>query len=289
MNSREKKLEAFGKLLDIMDRLRRECPWDREQTFETIRTLTIEETYELSDAILKSDMKHIKKELGDVLLHIVFYSKIASETNDFDIADVCEAIAEKLIYRHPHVFGDTDVNNDSENVKKNWEELKLQERNDYDPVVSTGSTTKSNRNDSDPVVSTGSTTKSNTVLGGVPPGLPAMIKASRIQEKVKAIGFDWDKKEQVWDKVSEELEELRQEIRKMNTKKTEEEFGDLMFSVINAARLYNIDPENALELTNRKFIERFNYLESKTLIKGKKLRNMTLDEMNEIWEESKKK
>ena len=250
-------MEAFGKLLDIMDRLRKECPWDREQTFESIRNLTIEETYELSDAIVRSEKKHIKKELGDLLLHIVFYSKIASETGDFDIGDVCEAIAEKLIYRHPHVFGDIDVKGDPENVKKNWEELKLKEGND-------------------------------SVLGGVPAGLPAMIKASRIQEKAKAVGFDWEEKEQVWDKINEELDELKAEIKNMDVKKTEEEFGDLIFSVINAARLYKIDPENALELTNRKFISRFGYLESKTLKKGRKLRTMSLDEMNEIWEESKK-
>jgi MazG family protein len=257
MHSRQEKLEAFGKLLDIMDRLRAECPWDREQTFESIRNLTIEETYELSDAIVRSDKENIKKELGDIFLHIVFYSKIASETCDFDVADVCSAISEKLVYRHPHVFGDTDVKGDPENVKKNWEELKLKEGND-------------------------------SVLGGVPAGLPAMIKASRIQEKVKAVGFDWTVKEQVWEKVREELAELQYEIKNMDKVKSEEEFGDLIFSIINAARLYNIDPENALELTNRKFISRFGYLESQTLKKGRKLRNMTLDEMNEIWEESKK-
>ena len=249
-------MEAFGRLLDIMDRLRAECPWDSEQTFDTLRNLTIEETYELSDAIVRSDLSHIMKELGDILLHIVFYAKIASETGDFDIADVCNAISDKLIFRHPHVFGETDVHGDPENVKKNWEELKLKEGN-------------------------------HSVLGGVPPGLPAMIKAGRIQEKARAVGFDWTEKEQVWDKVTEELSELKNEIKNMDSPEMEKEFGDLMFSMINAARLYKIDPENALELTNRKFIHRFNYLESKTIKQGRKLREMTLDEMNEIWEESK--
>lgn len=256
MHTREEKMEAFGRLLDIMDRLRVECPWDREQTFESIRNLTIEETWELSDAIVRGDKKHISKELGDILLHIVFYARIASETGDFDIADVCQAISEKLIFRHPHVFGDTDVQGDPENVKKNWEELKLKEGNP-------------------------------SVLGGVPPGLPAMIKAGRIQEKARAVGFDWTEKEQVWDKVDEELSELKTEIGRMDLQRMEKEFGDLMFSMINAARLYKIDPENALELTNRKFISRFNYLESRTIQKGRKLREMTLDEMNEIWEEAK--
>jgi MazG family protein len=257
-HSREEKLEALGRLLDIMDELREKCPWDREQTFESIRNNTIEETYELADAILKKYMTHIKKELGDLLLHIVFYSKMGSETGAFDMKDVADAISEKLIFRHPHVFGDTDVKNSSETVKKNWEELKIKEGN-------------------------------HSVLGGVPDSLPSLIKANRIQEKARAVGFDWDKREQVWDKVEEELRELKVEIERMNKDKITAEFGDLFFSLVNASRLYGVDPETALEMTNRKFISRFNYLESKTLKQGRKLRNMTLDEMNEIWEEAKMK
>jgi len=257
LHERDEQLKAFGKLLDIMDELRLKCPWDREQTFESIRNNTIEETYELADAILKKDMTHIKKELGDLLLHIVFYSKMGSETGSFDIKDVADAISEKLIFRHPHVFGDTDVNNNPEIVKKNWEELKIKEGNP-------------------------------SVLGGVPESLPALIKANRIQEKARAVGFDWDKREQVWDKVEEELNELKVEIEGMDKENIRSEFGDLFFSLVNAARLYDVDPETALELTNRKFISRFNYLESKTLRQGNKLKNMTLDEMNVIWEEAKK-
>ena len=249
-------MEAFGRLLDIMDELRAKCPWDREQTFESIRNNTIEETYELADAILKNDKEHIRKELGDLLLHIVFYAKMGSETNDFDIKDVTDAISEKLIFRHPHVFGDTDVKDSAETVKKNWEELKIKEGN-------------------------------HSVLGGVPTSLPALIKANRIQEKARAVGFDWDERSQVWDKVEEELHELKDEIDRMDKNKMENEFGDLFFSLVNAARLYNIDPETALERTNRKFISRFNYLESRTLKQGRKLKNMTLDEMNEIWEQAK--
>jgi len=257
MHNRDEKLEALGRLLDIMDELREKCPWDREQTFESIRNNTIEETYELADAILMKDMTHIKKELGDLLLHIVFYSKMGSETGSFDIKDVAEAISEKLIFRHPHVFGDTDVKDNPEIVKKNWEELKIKEGN-------------------------------HSVLGGVPGSLPSLIKANRIQEKARAVGFDWDKREQVWDKVEEELGELKTEIEKMDKEKVMAEFGDLFFSLVNAARLYGVDPETALEMTNRKFINRFNYLESKTLKQGRKLKNMSLEEMNEIWEESKK-
>ncbi|MBN1144827.1 MAG: nucleoside triphosphate pyrophosphohydrolase [Bacteroidales bacterium] len=256
MHSKKEKLEALGKLLDIMDELRAKCPWDREQTFESIRNNTIEETYELADAILKKDLINIKKELGDLLLHIVFYSKMGSETGDFDIGDVAEAICEKLIFRHPHVFGDTDVKNNPENVKKNWEELKIKEGN-------------------------------HSVLGGVPPSLPALIKANRIQEKARAVGFDWEERYQVWDKVEEELKELKTEIDRMNKDRISAEFGDLFFSLVNAARLYDVDPETALEQTNRKFISRFNYLESKTLKQGRKLKHMTLDEMNAIWEEAK--
>jgi XTP/dITP diphosphohydrolase len=253
----EDKLKAFERLLNIMDELREKCPWDREQTFETIRNLTIEETYELADAILENDKKEIKKELGDLLLHIVFYSKIGSETNDFDIKDVANAICDKLIFRHPHVFGDTDVKNDPEIVKANWEELKKREGN-------------------------------KSVLSGVPNSLPALIKANRVQEKVRAVGFDWDEREQIWDKVEEELGELKTEIADMNKEKMEQEFGDLMFSLVNAARLYDIDPETALERTNKKFIKRFHYLEKETLNKGRSLKEMNLDEMNEIWEKAKR-
>lgn len=256
MHNRTEKLEALGKLLDIMDELRTKCPWDREQTFESIRNNTIEETYELADAILKSDMQHIKKELGDLLLHIVFYSKMGSETGAFDIKDVADAISEKLIFRHPHVFGNTDVKNNPEIVKKNWEELKIKEGN-------------------------------HSVLGGVPDSLPALIKANRIQEKARAVGFDWDERSQVWDKVEEELLELKTEINRMDKVKITQEFGDLFFSLVNAARLYDVDPETALEKTNRKFISRFNYLESKTLKQNRKLKDMTLEEMNEIWDQAK--
>jgi MazG family protein len=257
MHGKKEKLEAIGRLLDIMDELRTKCPWDREQTFESIRNNTIEETYELADAILKHDMTHIKKELGDLLLHIVFYSKMGSETGAFDFKDVADSISDKLIFRHPHVFGDTDVRDDAEIVKKNWEELKIKEGN-------------------------------HSVLGGVPELLPALIKANRIQEKARAVGFDWDERFQVWDKVEEELKELKAEIDRMDKDNTAAEFGDLFFSLVNAARLYGVDPETALEQTNRKFIKRFNYLESKTLKQGRKLKHMTLDEMNAIWEEAKK-
>ena len=240
-----------------MDELREKCPWDKKQTFETLRRLTIEETYELADAITKNDVNEIKKELGDILLHIVFYAKIGSEQKQFDIDDVINSICEKLIFRHPHIYGDVVVADDEE-VKRNWEDLKLKEGN-------------------------------KSVLNGVPISLPAMIKASRIQEKARGVGFDWEEREQVWDKVNEELNEVIDEANKTdNLKKTELEFGDLLFSVINAARLYNIDPELALERTNQKFIQRFNYLEQQTIKKGKSLHDMSLNEMNLIWEESKK-
>lgn len=256
MNNKEEKIHAFGRLLDVMDELRIKCPWDREQTFESLRNLTIEETYELADAISEGNINEIKNELGDLLLHIVFYSKIASESSEFDIKDVSETIINKLIYRHPHVFGNTDVKDNPELVKKNWEELKIKEGN-------------------------------ASVLGGVPDALPAMIKANRIQEKARSVGFDWEKAEQIWDKIQEELHELQAEIASLNQKEIENEFGDLFFSLINAARLYGVDPETALEKTNRKFIKRFNYLESKTLKKNLQLKNMSLDQMNEIWEEAK--
>ena len=253
----KEKLESFRRLLQIMDELREKCPWDREQTFETLRNLTIEETYELADAILNNNMDDIRKELGDLMLHLVFYAKIGSETNDFDIKSILDTISDKLIFRHPHIFGDTDVKNNPEIVKKNWEELKMREGN-------------------------------HSVLGGVPNSLPAMIKANRIQEKVSAVGFDWDDPSQIWDKIQEEMNEFKEEITHMDKDKMVEEFGDLMFSIINAARLYQIDPETALEKTNKKFIKRFKYLEVKTLKKGKKLERMTLEEMNNIWEEAKK-
>jgi MazG family protein len=255
MNSKEKKLEAFGRLLDVMDELREKCPWDREQSFDSLRNLTIEETYELADSILEKDMKGISKEMGDLLLHIVFYAKIGSETGHFDIADVCDALIEKLIFRHPHVFGDAKVA-DSKNVLENWEDLKIREGN-------------------------------KNVLGGVPKTLPAMIKANRIQDKARAVGFDWDVREQIWDKVNEELNELREVIEEGPQERIEDEFGDLFFSIINAARLYKVDPETALERTNKKFIKRFNYLEQQTLHKGKSLRDMNLEEMNIIWEQAK--
>jgi MazG family protein len=250
----EKKLAVFQELLEIMDRLRAECPWDKKQTNESLRNLTIEETYELADAVLEENPGEIMKELGDLLLHIIFYAKIGSETGDFDIADIIMNLNKKLIYRHPHIFGDTKVN-DAEDVKKNWEELKMRE--------------------------------GKKVLEGVPDSLPAMIKANRIQEKVRAVGFDWDEKSQIWNKVREELEELETEIRNEDPGKTESEFGDLLFSVINAARLYGVDPETALEKTNLKFIKRFGYLEKNTLRKGRSLKDMNLDEMDEIWEQAK--
>jgi XTP/dITP diphosphohydrolase len=251
-----KELNSFKRLLDIMDKLREECPWDRKQTMESLRKLTIEETYELADAILDGDMDEIKKELGDILLHIVFYSKIGKEKSAFDINDVIEGISDKLVYRHPHVFSDTKVKDSSE-VENNWEALKLKENS------------------------------KKRVLDGVPVSLPALVKANRIQEKVKGVGFDWEEKHQIWDKVFEEFRELRKEIQQNNQEKIEAEFGDLFFSLINAARLYNIDPESALERTNKKFTKRFNYLEEKTISKGRSLHDMSLDDMNVIWEEAK--
>ena len=252
------KQQSFDRLLKIMDELREKCPWDREQTFESLRSNTIEETYELIDAINTSDIPNIKKELGDILLHVVFYSKMASESQWFEISDVVNALCDKLVYRHPHVFGQTEVSNAAQ-VVKNWEELKLKEKDG-----------------------------NKSVLSGVPNALPALIKANRIQEKVRAVGFDWEERSQVWDKVQEELDELRHEVEAMDREKMEKEFGDLLFSVVNAARLYGIDPEAALELTNRKFAKRFSYLEEKTIKQGQPLKDMSLDQMNEIWEEAKK-
>ncbi|MEX1384070.1 nucleoside triphosphate pyrophosphohydrolase [Lutibacter sp.] len=255
MNSREQQLKAFGRLLDIMDELRLKCPWDKKQTFQSLRHLTIEETYELGDAILNNDLQEIKKELGDVLLHIVFYAKIGSETDTFDIADVANSISEKLIYRHPHIYGDVIVKDEKE-VKQNWEQLKLNEGK-------------------------------KSVLEGVPKSLPAMVKANRIQDKVAGVGFDWEKPEQVWEKVQEELTELNAEIKKGNTANIEAEFGDVLFSMINYARFINVNPENALERTNKKFINRFQYLEIAAKKINKSLHDMSLEEMDVYWNEAK--
>jgi len=255
---KDKRLTEFKRLLDIMDELREKCPWDREQTNETLRRLTIEETYELADAIIENNNDDIKKELGDLMLHLIFYAKIGKEKGIFDITDVLKGISEKLIYRHPHVFGTVKVNGSTE-VIQNWEKLKLNENEQYKPVLS-----------------------------GVPKSLPSMVKATRIQEKVRGVGFDWDEKEQIWEKVAEELRELQDEVRKGDKTHTEAEFGDLFFSIINAARLYDVDPETALERTNKKFVKRFNYLEEETIRKGKSLHDMSLDEMNTIWEQAKK-
>lgn len=253
----EKAVREFERLLGIMDELREKCPWDREQTLESLRKLTIEETYELGDAILKNDLQEIMKELGDIMLHIVFYAKIGREQNAFDMGDVLYAINEKLIYRHPHVFGDVNVA-DSREVIENWEDLKLKEKG-----------------------------RDKKVLSGVPVAMPALVKANRIQEKASGVGFDWEYKEQVWNKVKEEISELSAEIERMDPDKTEAEFGDLFFAMVNAARLYGVDPEAALERTNIKFINRFNYLESQTMAKGKSLHDMSLAEMDVIWEEAK--
>ena len=256
MNTRQTQLQAFERLLDIMDDLREKCPWDKKQTMQSLRHLTIEETYELGDAILDNDLNEIKKELGDVLLHIVFYAKIGSETNDFDIADVCNDICEKLIYRHPHIYSDTVVK-DEEEVKQNWEKLKLKEGK-------------------------------KSVLEGVPKSLPALVKASRIQDKVKGVGFDWEEPHQVWDKVQEELQELQVEVESGDQDAMESEFGDVLFSMINYARFLNVNPEDALERTNKKFIKRFQYLESKAGELGKPLMEMSLAEMDVFWNEAKR-
>jgi len=258
VKTRKEQMASFERLLDIMDELREKCPWDQKQTFESLRKLTIEEVYELGDAILRSDLQEVKKELGDLLLHIVFYAKIGSELNSFDIGDVINNLIDKLIYRHPHVFSTTEVSNARE-VEENWEALKLTEKD-----------------------------RGRRVLEGVPASLPALVKANRIQEKARGVGFDWEQKEQVWDKVKEELKEFEIEVRANNQKNMECELGDLIFSVVNAARLYDLDPESALERTNQKFIRRFNYLEEQTLLKGKSLHKMSLEEMDVYWEEAKK-
>ena len=256
MTNRTDQLEAFDRLLTIMDELREHCPWDQKQTMETLRSLTIEETYELGDAILDKDLQEVKNELGDLLLHIVFYAKIGSETKDFDISDVIHSICEKLIHRHPHIYSDVEVKDEAE-VKQNWENLKLKE----------GKT---------------------SVLQGVAKSLPALVKASRIQEKVAGVGFDWEHPEQVWEKVEEELGELKLEVENKNQDAIEDEFGDVLFSLINYARFLDINPENALERTNKKFIKRFQYLETKAKSLQKSLSEMTLAEMDVYWDEAKK-
>ncbi|MDG1660930.1 MAG: nucleoside triphosphate pyrophosphohydrolase [Winogradskyella sp.] len=256
MSDRTAQLKAFERLLTIMDELREQCPWDKKQTMESLRHLTIEEVYELGDAILDNDLDEVKKELGDVLLHIVFYSKIGSETKDFDIADVCHSICDKLVDRHPHIYGDVEVK-DEEEVTRNWEQLKLKEGK-------------------------------KSVLEGVPKSLPSMVKANRIQDKVSGVGFDWEKSEQVFEKVEEELAELKVEIAAGDTDRIESEFGDVFFSMVNYARFLKVNPENALERTNKKFITRFQYLEEKSAALQKPLKDMTLSEMDVFWEEAKK-
>ena len=258
MHSSGEKADAFVRLLDVLDNLREKCPWDAKQTNDSLRPNTIEEVYELSEALLNDDVDNIKKELGDVLLHVAFYSKIASEKGHFDIADVCNSLADKLIFRHPHIYGNVDASTPDQ-VSKNWEEIKLKEKGG-----------------------------NKTVLSGVPSSLPSLVKSCRIQEKAANVGFDWEKKEDVWDKVREEADEVECEIKKGNKETLEEEFGDLLFAVVNAARLYGVNPDTALEKTNKKFINRFNYIEKKSSEKGKKLKEMTLDEMEILWNEAKK-
>lgn len=257
MHSYEDKKEAFARFLEVLDTLRVKCPWDAKQTNESLRPNTVEEVFELADALINDDIPNIKKELGDVLLHVAFYSKIASEKGQFDIADVCNSLTDKLIFRHPHIYGNVDADS-PEKVAQNWEEIKLKEKGG-----------------------------NKTVLAGVPNALPALIKANRIQEKAANVGFDWDEPSQVWDKVREEADEVETEIKAGNKDGLEEEFGDLLFAVVNAARLYGVNPENALERTNKKFISRFNYIEAKSKELGKSLKEMTLSEMDALWNEAK--
>jgi len=259
VHTREEQLKAFDRLLTVMDELREKCPWDRKQTFESLRQNTIEETYELAAALLQQDMNEISKELGDVLLHVVFYAKIGSEQGAFDIADVCNKICDKLIYRHPHVYGEQAAKN-AEDVCKLWEQVKLKEKDG-----------------------------NKTVLGGLPDSLPALVKAYRMQDKVANVGFDWEKREDVWAKVKEEIAEFEAEVAEMDDEKASEEFGDLLFAMVNAARLYKIRPDNALEKTNQKFRRRFDYIEQKSKEKGRSLKEMTLDEMEFLWQEAKRK
>ena len=258
MNNREEQLKAFDRLLTVMDELREKCPWDRKQTFESLRQNTIEETYELASALIQNDMNEIAKELGDVLLHVVFYAKIGSEKGAFDIADVCNKIADKLIFRHPHVYGEQAAENADE-VSKLWEQVKLKEKDG-----------------------------NKTVLAGIPEALPALVKAYRIQDKAANVGFDWEKPQDVWAKVKEEIAEFEAEVENMDEEKATDEMGDLFFALVNAARLYKIRPDNALEKTNAKFIKRFNYIEQKAKEKGLSLKDMTLNEMEELWREAKK-
>ena len=259
MHSREEKLEAFGRLLDVLDRLRKECPWDKRQTNESLRPNTIEETFELADALIKDDMANIREELGDVIMHVIFYALIGQERGDFDIADVCDKEAEKLIFRHPHIYGEVQADTE-EKVLQNWEQIKLKEKQGK-----------------------------KRVLSGVPNSLPSLIKAYRIQDKARNVGFDWKEKDDVWDKVREELGELEAELKREDKEHSEKELGDFLFSVINAARLYHLNPDNALEMTNQKFIRRFNYVEEQTLSKGRQLADMTLEEMDQLWNEAKSK
>ena len=259
MSTREEQMQSFGRLLDVLDELREKCPWDRKQTNESLRPNTIEEVYELCDALIQNDKKNICKELGDVLLHVVFYAKIGSETGDFDIKDVCDKLCDKLIFRHPHVFGEVKADT-AEKVSENWEQIKLKEKDG-----------------------------NKSVLSGVPAALPSLIKAYRIQDKARNVGFDWEDREDVGKKVKEEITEFEAEVGSMDKDKAEAEFGDVMFSLINAARLYKINPDNALEHTNQKFIRRFNYLEEHTIKAGRNLNDMTLSEMDELWNEAKSK
>ena len=258
MHTREEKLAAFGRLLDVLDTLREKCPWDRKQTNESLRPNTIEEVFELCDALMKDDDKNISKELGDVLMHVVFYSRIGSEKGAFDIADVCNQECDKLIFRHPHVYGDATAKDAGEVLQK-WEQIKLKEKDG-----------------------------NKTVLGGVPNSLPSLIKAYRVQEKAANVGFDWEKPEDVWEKVKEEIAEFEQEVAHKDKEQATAEFGDVLFSLVNAARLYHINPDNALEHTNQKFISRFNYVEAKAKEAGKALNEMTLEEMDALWNEAKK-
>ena len=257
MHTRQEQLEAFGRFLDILDELRVKCPWDKKQTNESLRPNTIEEVYELCDALMKDDPKNICKELGDVLLHVAFYAKIGSEKGQFDIKDVCDRLSDKLVFRHPHVFGEVKADT-AEQVSENWEQIKLKEKDG-----------------------------NKSVLSGVPDALPSLIKAYRIQDKARNVGFDWERREDVWDKVREEIGELETELAKGDPDKSTGEFGDFLFSVINAGRLYHINPDNALERTNRKFIRRFNYVEQHSIRAGKPLKEMTLGEMDALWNEAK--
>lgn len=257
MHTREEQMAAFGRFLDVLDTLREQCPWDKKQTNESLRPNTIEETFELCDALMKDDTKDICKELGDVLLHVAFYARIASEKEQFDIADVCDRLVEKLKFRHPHIYGDVQAQTADE-VSRNWEQIKQKEKDG-----------------------------NKTVLSGVPNALPSLIKAYRIQDKARNVGFDWQERADVWDKVREELGELQVELEKEDKEKSTEEFGDFLFSLINAARLYHINPDNALEHTNQKFIRRFNYLEQKVKESGKDFKDLTLEQMDAYWNEAK--